>query len=548
MLYQPSYPYPYLSDIDASVSNTFRCLINAEGGTTVNGYNLRINDLNGTQVYTTTKQTLTTPLYGGEVLNIVIPNSSTMQNGLDYVWNVTLYESLASIWVTYGTIQATSTTTSIYLRKSPLIKTGMILKINNQSREITEWNDETGVATVTQAFTTAPNINDSYNIYTNNVTSNDIFFQARTTPTLTINTIPSTIANKSYTFSAVYSQTENIDWKYFEWTFYNAQGVVIDTSGQINSGIIEYTFDGFIDGQTYGVSIFLENQDGYELETEIQYFNVDYAQPSLVTIPAVTNACGKNALQVKWSALLINQGVSEGIGTEPYYTLVPNEPYIGGSSVEINPNADIYWYIGSSNNFVDLPFESTTYINWTTEDRSFNDSIFRLDGEYVNLLSISASAPSTCVSNDKYYNTVTGLIYTAIATNTWASTGEIPSDSNLYYNLSNDNVYEYNDTTLVQTDKTLPYYDVSYNQGTFYYTISNGEQFIQGSVPIFDVQERWLLQPLGVSESDAYIWTDNLNWTDNLFWMETSVSPMTQYWFKITMLPTGIQVQILEKI
>ena len=93
MLYQPSYPYPYLSDIDATDDNTFYCYINAEGGTTVNAYNYTITDLSGQQIYKSEKQTLATPLYSQQVLYMSVPKTSGMINGRDYVWRVQLYES-----------------------------------------------------------------------------------------------------------------------------------------------------------------------------------------------------------------------------------------------------------------------------------------------------------------------------------------------------------------------------------------------------------------------------------------------------------------------
>lgn len=64
----------------------------------------------------------------------------------------------------------------------------------------------------------------------------------------------------------------------------------------------------------------------------------------------------------------------------------------------------------------------------------------------VELLTVSSKAPSTCVVGDKYYNTTTSKIYTAIATNMWATTGENPSSLYLYADLEHKELYYYDGT------------------------------------------------------------------------------------------------------
>nr|DAU42341.1 MAG TPA: hypothetical protein [Caudoviricetes sp.] len=64
----------------------------------------------------------------------------------------------------------------------------------------------------------------------------------------------------------------------------------------------------------------------------------------------------------------------------------------------------------------------------------------------IELLTVSSTAPSTCVVGDKYYNTTTSKIYTATATNTWATTGENPSDLYLYADLEHKELYYYDGT------------------------------------------------------------------------------------------------------
>ncbi len=67
----------------------------------------------------------------------------------------------------------------------------------------------------------------------------------------------------------------------------------------------------------------------------------------------------------------------------------------------------------------------------------------------IELLTVSSTAPTECNIGDKYYNTITSKIYTAIATNMWATTGENPSNLYLYVDLEHKELYYYSGTTFV---------------------------------------------------------------------------------------------------
>lgn len=64
----------------------------------------------------------------------------------------------------------------------------------------------------------------------------------------------------------------------------------------------------------------------------------------------------------------------------------------------------------------------------------------------IELLTVSSTAPSKCTIRDKYYNTTTSKIYTAIATNMWSITGENPSSLYLYADLEHKELYYYDET------------------------------------------------------------------------------------------------------
>lgn len=64
----------------------------------------------------------------------------------------------------------------------------------------------------------------------------------------------------------------------------------------------------------------------------------------------------------------------------------------------------------------------------------------------VELLTVSSAVPTQCNIGDKYYNTTTSKIYTAIATNMWSITGENPSNLYLYADLEHKELYYYDET------------------------------------------------------------------------------------------------------
>ena len=72
-----------------------------------------------------------------------------------------------------------------------------------------------------------------------------------------------------------------------------------------------------------------------------------------------------------------------------------------------------------------------------------------LINENVKLIAVSSTAPSECSLGDKYFNTTSKKIYTAIANNTWSSTGENAVEGILYIVFSEQSTYAYNGTTLV---------------------------------------------------------------------------------------------------
>ena len=75
--------------------------------------------------------------------------------------------------------------------------------------------------------------------------------------------------------------------------------------------------------------------------------------------------------------------------------------------------------------------------------------------DVIDLLDVTGTAPSTCTTGNKYYNTSSNKIFTATATNTWGNTGETPESGKIYVNTSNSKTYRWSGTTLAIISETL---------------------------------------------------------------------------------------------
>lgn len=72
-----------------------------------------------------------------------------------------------------------------------------------------------------------------------------------------------------------------------------------------------------------------------------------------------------------------------------------------------------------------------------------------LINENVELIAVSPTAPSECSLGDKYFNTTSNKIYTAVATDTWSIVGENAVEGILYVVFGDQSTYAYNGTTLI---------------------------------------------------------------------------------------------------
>lgn len=71
------------------------------------------------------------------------------------------------------------------------------------------------------------------------------------------------------------------------------------------------------------------------------------------------------------------------------------------------------------------------------------------NSQNIELIALSEQAPGECQKDNKYYNTIDKLIYTAIEDNTWSEEGETPLQGVFYLLLNEQSSYYFDGTTMI---------------------------------------------------------------------------------------------------
>lgn len=132
----------------------------------------------------------------------------------------------------------------------------------------------------------------------------DNVFMAYAATTVSIDTFPSPITQKQYTFSATVTQTQNVGVERFGWIIRNAstQEVLIDTisSNNIYSADVRVYYDGFLNDTNYEIRVCVWMMDGTTVETEFQPISVSYSVEPFESVVTARQTKDSGVL-VKWS-------------------------------------------------------------------------------------------------------------------------------------------------------------------------------------------------------------------------------------------------------
>ena len=314
MIYQPRNVQPSGVSIDGLLDNTFTMEI--QTNSYVSAYQLLIVDFDNNEIYTGSKTTLANYAYNGDILEIPVSASAVaLSNGTNYKWRVRLYQPTADMLITYGLVQATSTTTAIYLQPNINIKAGMAITINSQTKTISSYNSDTGMAVVSSAFSSAPAVGTQYKIYSDFIeTVPDYIVYARQTPAVAISNVPSSLTLKYHTFQGTYTQSDNVPIVYHQFDLYtrNDDGTtsLVASSDKVYSANLSYTYDSFRTGNKYLIQMTVENDMGIISTTDMYEFNVSYDIVEYLQQPLASFDDKNNAVKVSWVTPVENEATS----------------------------------------------------------------------------------------------------------------------------------------------------------------------------------------------------------------------------------------------
>lgn len=403
-LYQPINVYPNNATIDLTENNIFRYQL---VGSTCNGYTMNIFNQSNVVVATSTKE-FTTPLYGGDVLEIGIPaqwysgymvsgstttymllplgipgslssfvgkyiiwiNGSTANKVPNKITSVALSDVGAKAYVerTWTTAPTTSSKYIIASGESLLdgfeykdimsngetlyhqiqldsddlvavahgnivmkndfptiiqndnIKIGDVVVSGTRSGRITGlgnrihgWTRGRGSwynVEVSSDFTPALSWGDYYEIYSgSSYVVNNYIFYTKSNPKLTLNNAASIDIDKpEWTFTATYTQEQNVGIVRQKWELYVQDDVgyyqKIEESDYLYTSKLEYHYSGLINSKNYKIVLTVENESKYKTTTE-RKFTPSY---SLTTLPDIAATDNKSNIEINL------QGVSKPVG------------------------------------------------------------------------------------------------------------------------------------------------------------------------------------------------------------------------------------------
>lgn len=146
------------------------------------------------------------------------------------------------------------------------------------------------------------------------VASNIVQFYCYTTPTLTFtNLIPNgAVTNSTYTFNFTYAQEQNEPLNYYVVNLYDAQSLLVATSGEQYSAStdvplnLSYTVNGFADATNYAIEVNGTTVNNTVITTGRISFSVSYTSPNIYTLLELQNNCSGGYVNLKSNVAIID--------------------------------------------------------------------------------------------------------------------------------------------------------------------------------------------------------------------------------------------------
>ena len=240
------------------------------------------------------------------------------------------------------------------------------------------------------------------------VQTSESVFIARAKPSLSVSPASGTLTTVAQTFTGTYSQTQGDAISWVRWVLSDANGNALDDTGEVYTGLLSYSYDGFFTGETYTLSCTVETSSGAEV-TVTNTYAVSYE--SAEQTGGISLSCNADdSVTLKWSAGADIPGVPSA---EDYGT-------ISGGVLHLAASRSIMW---SQVNGAAMSFPSSYCFAWrgmiaetTTEEVTVNSGAWELVKQYdqdgsttdtVTVNSLSLTKPYTGHSNQ---SVVTDLI------------------------------------------------------------------------------------------------------------------------------------------
>lgn len=161
---------------------------------------------------------------------------------------------------------------------------------------------------------------------------------------------------------------------------------------------------------------------------------------------ATTNALG---------GIIVGSNLSVNSGT----LSVPDASDTAKGAIEIA--TDLEASTGTATNLAVTPKQLATKVDTSVVGQANGVASLGADGkvpsgqlpsyvdDVIELNTMASSAPATCATGDRYYNTTTKLIYTATATDTWGTTGETPDTGVIYVTKDTNASYRWSGSDMI---------------------------------------------------------------------------------------------------
>lgn len=154
-------------------------------------------------------------------------------------------------------------------------------------------------------------------------------------------------------------------------------------------------------------------------------------------------------------------GVTSSIQNQLDGKVAANSAITGATKCKVTYDSKGLVTAGADLAASDIPDISATYIAQTEKGAANGVAPLGADSkissnylpsyvdDVIELLALSKTAPETCETGDKYYNSQSKKIFTATATNTWGTTGEDPEKSKIYVSLDNNASFRWSGSQMI---------------------------------------------------------------------------------------------------